>query len=199
MDYGLHVRPQEMSPALQTQLDALPEPSLVLIGYGLCGNGLAGLKAGPHTLVIPRADDCITILLGSRQAYTQAFEEQPGTYYLTKGWLESGSNPLKEYRSYLDQYGEENANMIIDMMYGKYKNLCFVAHNQADLDEYHAQALEVANFCAQRWNMSYEERVGSDGLIRRLLEAPRRLDTLGKDFIVVPPGGTVEQHMFLQM
>ncbi len=199
MDYGLHVRPQKMTPTLQAQLDALPEPSLVLIGYGLCGNGLDGLKAGPHTLVIPRADDCIAILLGSYQAYIRAFHEQPGTYYLTKGWLESGSNPLKEYRSYVEQFGAKNADALIDTIYGKYKRLCFVAHTQADLDEYRPRALEVAEFCAQRWGMTYEERIGSDDLIRRLLEAPRHPSDLGEDFVVVPPGGTVEQRMFIRM
>jgi hypothetical protein len=199
MDYGLHIRPQKMAPTLQAQLDALPEPSLVLVGYGLCGNGLHGLKAGPHTLVIPRADDCITILLGSYRAYIQTFEAQPGTYYLTKGWLESGSDPLKEYRAYVDQFGAENADSLIDMMYGRYKVVCFVAHTQADLDEYRPRAVEVAEFCAQRWGMAYQERIGSDGLIRRLLESPRRLDSLGEDFVVVPPGGTVDQHMFIRM
>jgi hypothetical protein len=199
MDYGLHVRPQKMAPTLQTQLDALPEPSLVLIGYGLCGNGLDGLKAGPHTLIIPRADDCITILLGSYQAYIQAFNRQPGTYYLTKGWLESGSDPLKEYRSYVDQFGVEDADMLIEMMYGRYRHLCFVAHSQADLDEYRSRALEVAEFCAHRWGMTYEERVGSDDLIRRLLEAPQQPGALGDDFVLVPPGGTVEQKMFLRL
>lgn len=199
MDYGLHVRPEKMAPALQSQLDALSEPSLVLVGYGLCGNGLHGLKAGPHTLIIPRADDCITILLGSYQAYRQAFDAQPGTYYLTKGWLESGSDPLKEYRAYTEKFGMDNADMLIDVMYARYKRLCFVAHTQADLDEYRPQALEVAEFCAQRWGMLYEERIGSDGLIRRLLESPRRSEVLGEDFIVVPPGGTVEQQMFIRM
>ena len=29
----------------------------------------------------------------------------PGTYYLTKGWLESGSHPLKEYQEYSAKYG----------------------------------------------------------------------------------------------
>jgi hypothetical protein len=199
MDYGLHVRPEKMAPTLQEQLDALPEPSLVLVGYGLCGNGLNGLKAGPHTLIIPRADDCIAILLGSYQAYIQAFREEPGTYYLTKGWLESGSDPLKEYRQYVDRYGADNADSLIDMMYGRYKRLCFVAHTQADLDEYRTQAMEVAQFCAQRWDMSYHERIGSDGLIRRLLEAPHRPGNLGDDFVVIPPGGTVEQKMFIRM
>jgi hypothetical protein len=198
LDYGLHVRPEKMAPALQARLDALPEPSLVLVGYGLCGNGLHGLKAGRHTLVIPRADDCITILLGSSHAYVQAFREQPGTYYLTKGWLESGSDPLKEYRAYVEQFGRENADSLIELMYGRYKRLCFVAHIQADLDEYRSKALEVARFCAERWGMTYEERIGSDDLIRRLLEAPRQPQALGDDFVVVPPGGTVSQMMFIR-
>jgi hypothetical protein len=199
LDYGLHIRPDKMTPTLQAQLDALPEPSLVLIGYGLCGNGLDGLKAGPHTLIIPRADDCIAILLGSYQAYIQAFREEPGTYYLTKGWLESGSDPLKEYRVYVDRYGVENADSLIDVMYSRYRRLCFVAHTQPDLDEYRPKAIEVAEFCAQRWRMSYEERIGSDGLIRGLLEAPRHNGDLGDDFVAVPPGGTVEQKMFIRM
>ncbi len=198
LDYGLHIRPERMTPTLQAQLDALPEPSLVLVGYGLCGNGLNGLKAGLHTLIIPRADDCITILLGSYQAYIQAFREQPGTYYLTKGWLESGSDPLKEYRAYLERYGPENADSLIDLMYGRYKRLCFVAHNQADLDEYRPRAMEVAGFCAQRWGMTYEERIGSDDLIRRLLEAPHRQTELGDDFVIIPPGGIVQQKMFIR-
>jgi hypothetical protein len=199
MDYGLHTHPKKMTPTLQAQLDALPEPNLVLIGYGLCGNGLDGLQAGPHTLIIPRADDCIAILLGSYRAYIQAFAEQPGTYYLTKGWLESGSDPLKEYRSYAEKFGEENAGSLVDLMYGNYKRLCFVAHTQSDLDEYRPRALEVAQFCAQRWGMTYEERLGSDDLIRRLLEAPQRPDALGEDFVVIPPGGTVKQQMFIRM
>jgi hypothetical protein len=199
MDYGLHVRPRKMAPTLQAQLDALPEPSQVLIGYGLCGNGLDGLKAGPHTLIIPRADDCIAILLGSYQTYIEEFHAQPGTYYLTKGWLESGSDPLKEYRAYVDQYGTENADTLIDVMYSRYKRLCFVAHTQVDLDEYRPRAMEVAEFCAQRWGMSYEERIGSDGLIRRLLEAPHRGGDLGEEFVIIPPGGSVEQKMFIRM
>jgi hypothetical protein len=150
-------------------------------------------------LVIPRADDCIAILLGSYQAYIQAFTEQPGTYYLTKGWLESGSDPLKEYRSYTKTYGEEDAGSLVDLMYGNYKRLCFVAHTQADLDEYRPRALEVAHFCAKRWGMIYEERLGSDDLIRRLLEAPRRLDNAGDDLVIIPPGGTVKQQMFIRM
>jgi hypothetical protein len=40
-------------------------------------------------------------------AYMREFNSTPGTYYLTKGWLESGSDPLKEYHENLQKYGPE--------------------------------------------------------------------------------------------
>ena len=87
MDYGLHRVPDKMTCTLQAALDGVQVPSLVVLGYGLCGNGLDGLRAGPHTLLAPRPDDCIATrsVLGSRRAYAREFQAVPGTYYLTKG------------------------------------------------------------------------------------------------------------------
>ncbi len=198
MDYGLHRLPQTMPATLQAELDALPEPSLVMLGYGLCGNGLLGLQAGPHTLVVPRADDCIALLLGSYETYIEEFNAVPGTYYLTKGWLESGSHPLKEYREYQEKYGQARAEWLMDQQYHNYRRLIFVAHSQAELEEYRPQALEVARFCEERWGMSYEERLGSDSFIRGLLAAPESLEQLGSDFLVIPPGSEVRQNRFLR-
>lgn len=196
MDYGLHVLPKRMAPSLQEELEAIEEPSLVLIGYGLCGNGLDGLEARRHTLVIPRAHDCITILLGSHQAYTRAQQEQPGTYYLTRGWLEVGAHPLAEYRSLVERFGRESADHVLDTLFGNYTQICLLAATAADLSECRAEAREVADFCSRRWGMSYRERIGSDALLRALLDAPQRIDDLGEDFVVVPPGGRVELQMF---
>jgi hypothetical protein len=198
MDYGLHRVPQKMTSALQAELDALPDPSLVLLGYGLCGNGLVGLQARPHTLVIPRADDCIALLLGSYETYLEEFTAAPGTYYLTKGWLESGSHPLKEYREYQEKYDQATAEWLVDQQYHNYRRVVFVAYNQAELEAYRPQALEVARFCEARWGMQYEERLGSDSFVRRLLAAPEALDRLGSDLLVIPPGGEVRQGQFLR-
>jgi hypothetical protein len=196
LDYGLHVLPKRMAPSLQEELDALPEPSLVLIGYGLCGNGLDGLQAGPHTLVIPRVDDCIAILLGSHQAYLQAQREHPGTYYLTRGWLEAGAHPLSEYQELVEKFGQESADHVVDMLFGNYTQLCLLASTEADLAACRTEAREVADFCARRWNMSYQERIGSEALLRGLLDAPRQMGALGEEFVVVPPGGRVQAQMF---
>ena len=67
LDYGLHRVPVKLTQAVQEALDEISEPSLIVLGYGLCGNGLRGIRAGAHTLLIPRTDDCIAILLGSHK------------------------------------------------------------------------------------------------------------------------------------
>ncbi|HEY5658031.1 MAG TPA: DUF1638 domain-containing protein [Myxococcota bacterium] len=197
MDYGLHEDPKKMGPALQAQLDAIDEPSLVLLGYGLCGTGIVGIQAGRHTLVIPRTHDCIAILLGSHQEYVKAIGENPGTYYLTKGWLESGNDPLREYQSYVTQFGEKSANLVIDAMYRHYDRLCLVAHSEEDLAAQRERALEVAAFCKERWGMEYVERIGNDELIAKLMSAPDHLDLLGDEFVVVPPGGQITFEQFV--
>ena len=204
MDYGLHRVPGNMRGALQEVLDGLEQPSIVLLGYGLCGTGLKGLRAGPHTLLVPRVDDCITLLLGSYRAYMREFQAVPGTYYLSKGWLESGSHPLKEYNEYVPRYGEKEAIWIMDQQYQHYERLVFVAHHQEDLETYRPQALEVARFC-ERWDMRYEEMLGSDGYVRRLVELAEQLARNGadapivnNDFLIIPPGGEIRQESFMR-
>jgi len=198
MDYGLHEKPKKMAPALQQKLDAIEEASLILVGYGLCGTGLVGLEAGRHTLVIPKTHDCIAILLGSHQEYMRSIAEHPGTYYLSKGWLESRNDPLEEYEGYVEQFGKKAADRVIDTMYRHYDRLCLVAHSEEILAEQRPRAQVVAAFCKERWGMEYIERVGSDALIARLLEAPHHLDRLGDDFVVVAPGGQVTLDLFVE-
>jgi hypothetical protein len=197
MDYGLHRVPSNLTWSVQEVIDSIEQPSLVVLGYGLCGNGLDGIKAGKHTLLIARADDCIAILLGSYKKYIQMFEEQPGTYYLTKGWLESGSNPLQEYEEYVEKYGQESAEWIMDQQYQHYERVVFVAHSQADLEKYRPQALEVARYC-ERWDMRYEEVLGSDIYVRRLIEIASTPEMADDDFVVIPPGGEIRQAQFIR-
>ncbi|RME78780.1 MAG: DUF1638 domain-containing protein [Chloroflexi bacterium] len=195
-DYGLHRVPTKLHWTIQEAIDSIEQPSLVVLGYGLCGNGLNGIKAGKHTLLIPRVDDCIAMLLGSREAYMREFESVPGTYYLSKGWLESGSHPLKEYEEYKEKYGPEDAEWLMDQQYQHYERLALVAHSQEDLDKYRPQAQEVARFC-ERWGFRYEEILGSDTYIRRLVEVAAALDKADNDFVVVPPGGVIDQSQFM--
>jgi hypothetical protein len=197
LDYGLHRVPEKMTWTLQNQIDGIDTESLVLLGYGLCGNGLRGIKARNHTLLIPRTDDCIAILLGSYKRYIQEFQAVPGTYYLTKGWLESGSNPLVEYQEYRQRYGDEEAQWLMDQQYENYKRLVFVAHNQEEFLKYKPLVLEVAEYC-KRWGWEYEEILGSESYVQRLLQVAGALDIADDDFVVIPPGGETQQSMFFR-
>jgi len=206
LDYGLHVHPKNLTIELQSFVDDIAQPSLVVFGYGLCGNGLEGLKSQDHTFLIPRTDDCIALLLGSAQAYRQVFTSEPGTYYLTKGWLEAGSNPLQEYKNYVERYGVEKSEMVMDLQYRNYTRLMFVAHSQEELDTYQHQVEPVAEYC-QQWGMRYEERLGDDGYIRNLIKIAVAYGENGgfdqisgyeDDFVIVQPGEVVQQSAFLR-
>lgn len=197
LDYGLHAVPKNLQKAIQEAIDAITEPSLIVLGYGLCGNGLDNIYAGVHILLVPRADDCIAIFLGSYQKYIEEFTTHSGTYYLTKGWLESGSNPLREYEKYVKQYGEETAVWLVDQQYRHYKRLVFLSHNQEDLETYRPQALEVAKFC-ERWGMEYSEMLGSEEYARRLMAGITHLPIDSDEFVIALPGETLKQGQFLR-
>lgn len=195
LEYGLHSTPRRLKVAVQEYIDQIESPSLIVLGYGLCGNGLDEIRSGIHTLVIPKADDCIAIFMGSRQRYMAQFKENPGTYYLTKGWFEVGSDPLTEYERLLPKYGAETADWLMEQQYQNYKRLLFVAHRQEDIDAYRPRALEVAAYC-ERFGMVYEEYLGSEEFLNQISEALKVQENWTSNFIVVPPGGRIRQEMF---
>src|SRR6266496_3668125 len=91
LDFGLHLRPKELKKSLQEKIGtASSHADVLLLGYGLCSMAVVGLHATTAHLVIPRVDDCIAIFLGSCNAYREQAQKEPGTYYLTKGWIEVG-------------------------------------------------------------------------------------------------------------
>lgn len=194
-DYGLHRRPERLRQALQLQLDSIAQPSLIALGYGLCGNGLDGLQAGIHTLLVPRADDCIALLLGSAEEYQRQFNAAPGTYYLTKGWLESGSDPLKEFEEVRAKFGDEQAEWVMDQQYQHYTRLALVAHNQNDLEIYRPRAQAVAEYC-RRWEMRYEEILGDETFIQKLAQAATDPGLADDDILVVSPGKVLNASQF---
>jgi len=196
-DYALHRVPKNLRKTIQEAIDSIETPSLIILGYGLCGNGLHEIQAGRHTLVIPRTDDCIAIILGSYQSYRQEFDREPATYYLSKGWLEGGSSPLQEHQELIEKYGEKKAEWLMDTQYHNYKRLALIVRNEEDLETYRPAAQEVARYC-ERWGVHYEELTGSDEMLHRLIEIAARLDQVDENFLVIPPGGVLSQIMFFR-
>ncbi len=67
-------------------------------------------------MVIPRVDDCIAIFLGSCNAYKEQAKKEPGTYYLTKGWIEVGDTPFEEHKRLIEKYGEARAKRMTQLL-----------------------------------------------------------------------------------
>src|ERR1035437_2835780 len=135
---GLHdLETLTMRDLVQKAIDAVVETDgyeAILLGYARCNDGLVGVKARKIPLIIPRAHDCITFFFGSRAAYQAYFDQHPGTYYLTTGWSERNvegdyGRPAygqqgvmdrlglaKTKQQLIEQYGEENADFIAEMV-----------------------------------------------------------------------------------
>ena len=73
-----------------------------------------------------------------------------------------------------------------------------VGFSQDELDACRPTAMAVAEFCAKRWGMVYEEITGSTQLLDSLLAMPSRLEGGDSEFVVVPPDGVIEPEQFMR-
>jgi hypothetical protein len=189
LDFGLHVNPKELRCVLQKSLDAVaPGVDTILLGYGLCSMAVVGLRASGCTLVVPKVDDCIAIFLGSSAAYRQQARADPGTYYLTKGWIEAGDDPFAEYDSLVEQYGKKKAQWLMGQMLKNYTRLALINTGQYELEHYR----DYGRRMAARFGLRYEEIPGSDVLIKKMLHGP-----WDGDFVVAHPGETIAYVDFM--
>ncbi|MCL2147152.1 MAG: DUF1638 domain-containing protein [Synergistaceae bacterium] len=119
LESGLHNYPDKLRAQMQGALDTFVNCDQVLMAFGCCGNSVIGLKTGDYQLIIPRVDDCISLLVGSvkkRMTYEK-------TYFLTRGWLRGERNLWVEYKYSVDKFGEEMADMLMESMLRNYKFL----------------------------------------------------------------------------
>jgi hypothetical protein len=190
-DFGLHINPARLRNTLQEAIDSENgRYETIILGYGMCSLGIIGLKATNCRLVAPRVDDCIALFLGSREAYKKQFRQQPGTYYLTKGWIEVGDTPFSEHERNIHRYGEEKAKHIYHVMMGAYRRLALINTGQYSLDIYR----EYAKQTAKKFGLQYEEMAGSNRLIKKMLAGD-----WNQDFVVIEPGESFTLSQFLQI
>ncbi|MDZ8119976.1 DUF1638 domain-containing protein [Pontiella sp. NLcol2] len=204
---GLHDIPTaEMLKRLQAEVDNASEEKYdaIIMGYGLCNNGLEGLKARSVPVIIPRAHDCITLFLGSRWRYKKYFNENPGTFFKTTGWIERDyvAEDLKDisiptqlgmdltYEQLVEKYGEDNAEFLWEELCDTEKNysqITFIEMGVEPDDSFEQTAREEA--VSKGWK--FKKVSGRLDLLRRMLHG----DWDSDDFLVISPGsGIVTTH-----
>jgi hypothetical protein len=183
LDFGLHVNPEVLRGALQETIDASASSAdTILLGYGLCSQAVVGLRANGCTLVVPKVDDCIAIFLGSEQAYKAQHRAEPGTYYMTKGWIEAGDSPFGEFSSMVEQYGEKKACYLMGKLLKNYTRLALINTGEYELERYR----DYCRRTAEQFSLRFEEIPGSNTLIKKLLHGP-----WDDEFVVAHPGETI--------
>jgi hypothetical protein len=189
LDQGLHRTPEKLRERLQQEIDSI-DADEILLGYGLCGNGVAGLSSSRARLVVPRVDDCIAILLGSFDRYQDEFRKVPGTYWFSYGWIELAENdPYKEYKRCVLKYGEETARWVAGEMMKGYQRVALIDTGVYPVEQIRGYAMEFADF----FGLRYEEMYGGEALVRDLLSPEAR----DGQFVAVEPGEEITAEMFL--
>ena len=199
MPKGLHdIESEEMAGRLQACIDASEgnDYEAVLLAYALCNNGVVGLAPRSCRLVIPKAHDCITLLIGSRARYQQYFEQHPGTFFRSPGWMErdfanvEGSiyeqlGLTQEWREMVEKYGEDNAKYIMETMGDHRQNYDRLTYINMGL-ECEAPFREMARREAEQQGWTFDELEGSLALLRKLIHGE-----WDGDFLVLEPGQAV--------
>ena len=121
LEQGLHNVPQQLCDAVQSALDGA-EAERVLLAMGFCGNALRGLRVPATELIVPRVDDCISLLLGSVRRRLEISQEY-AAYFFTEGWLRGERNIWVEHQHMLETYGEELTEELEKSMFGHYRTL----------------------------------------------------------------------------
>ncbi|MGN1382926.1 MAG: DUF1638 domain-containing protein, partial [Eubacterium sp.] len=111
---------------------------VILLAYGLCGNGTEQLKTRSSVLAMPRFDDCINTLLCCGPRSCRALEKA-GVYYLTRGWTLDTGALLQSHQKLLDKFGEKKTARIMDMMYDGYREVAVIkdgCYDTAPIEKY---------------------------------------------------------------
>lgn len=200
-ELGEHIQSDRLRQALQARIDATEQSvkqyDAILLLYGLCGNATVGLQAGKARLVLPRAHDCCTILLGSKQRFQEHFGDNPSRPFGSVGYLERGSYFVRsdlgdgqihygdQFAALVEQYGEDNAQYIWDTMHPA----------ETDSDQRQVAFIDVPETTKLGAEELFREKAAAEGkecihvdgsleLIRKLLHGLWSVD----EFVIVPPG-----------
>lgn len=200
---GLHNTPEKLRNRLYNAVDALYEqmetgelehrPDYIVLGYGLCSNGVIGVKCRDIPIVVPRTDDCIALFMGSQDRYLKEFTQRSGTYWLNSGWIEQTRNVLdmetlyrRRWMEYAEKFGEDNADYLMEIESSwmhNYSTMGYIHSEIYDAEEHLEKARQEAD--QKQWEL-YE--VQDDlRMLRMMVDGTWNED----EFLILKPGESI--------
>jgi len=197
---GLHNTPENLRRHLSHTVDDLyrqlaegeleHRPDYIVLGYGLCSNGVIGVRCRDIPIVVPRTDDCIALFMGSQSRYLKEFEEADGAVWLNSAWVEQSTRLIdtedmrrRKWQEYAEKYGEDNADYLMEVETGwvsNYSTMGYIRSSVYDCEENLVSARKEA--AEKGWRM---REIDDDlRLLRMMVDGTWNEE----EFLILKPG-----------
>lgn len=192
VDRIYHVEPANMKKIVAAALAQLPpQVDTVLVGMGFCG-GVWDQVVSTRRIVIPRADDCCTILLHTGDGYNPNLKE-PGHLYIYDRNPEdySARSLMSDYSQADETFGGLDRDTLFHMWFDNYHTMDII--DTGLLDVYSEEYATVAQNCADQIGAGLDYVPGSNRILEKLVSG--RWD---EQFLVAEPGHQIRHRDFFE-
>ncbi|MDR2132761.1 MAG: DUF1638 domain-containing protein [Clostridiales Family XIII bacterium] len=183
VEEGLHNSVEKLGARIQSELDASDDFDRVLLAFGMCGNFLKGLRVGDFELIVPAADDCVTLMLHPHRR-----GKETGVYYLTAGWTRYKGNAWDEEERYIERFGEKKAKRLMSAMFGGYRAVSVIDTGAFDT----APVEAVGARAARKFGWERMSDRGSVEWLESLLTGP-----YDEKFLIFPPKESIKEEQLI--
>lgn len=188
LDRKYHADPSQMREQIIAAAEkADPEADTILVAMGFCGGSWNAVPLEKR-VVIPRVDDCITLLLHTDESCHPNLK-QPGHFYLRDS--DSGAYSLEAMQQNLcDRHGREQGLATFHSWFAGYTDVDIIDTGEYDCysESYMAEAQKNADLVHCRLN----HVAGSNMLLEKLVSG-----NWDQQFLVAEPGQMFSSKDFL--
>jgi hypothetical protein len=180
LEAQLHINPERLKAAMRAAVADADKPGVtIVLGYGLCSNAVLGLKTEHATLVVPRVDDCIAMMLGSNEAFAAESAKARGSYYVAKAYLDECDTIMSEHEKLVEKRGVERAERMMRLLLEHYTRIVLINTGRYEVETSRARITPFA----ETFGLEIEEVAGTTRILDALVEGG-----WDDDFVVAPPG-----------
>lgn len=191
IDRLLHINPPKMQQELLRALEQAPQADTVLVAMGFCGGVWDGVCLD-RRVVIPRVDDCVSMLLTTGDDYNPSCKEQGHMYVFVPEPLKYAANKMiDDYLAAEPRFARQDRNALFHQWFDHYYHLDVIDHGV--LDVYSEEYVTAAQECADQMEAELGFVPGSNLLLEKLVSG--RWD---RQFLVAQPGQTIRHSDFFE-
>ena len=189
LDRSYHVEPSRMKEHILETIADLPEEiDTILVSMGFCGGSWQGVEC-PKRLVIPRVDDCVSLVMTTSDTVNPCTKEM-GHMSVFGGKTEVFSIGAI-YESLVKEHGPEMGEIVFDMFFENYRNVDIVDTGLYDC--YAPNFVEKVQKDADRIHAQLDFVPGSNYLLEKLVSGK-----WDDQFYIAEPGTPVTQCDFFE-